>query len=113
MFMSISIPVWGIILAVVVYLTPIIWALITMYFTQKETKNIINAIGLKIEAQDKLIRFVDSKFDTKHDKLENDLIHKIDKVKDNIQSSLLEISKTVNETKGVVNLIVLNRLKTD
>lgn len=109
--MSIAVPIWGIILGIVVYLTPIAWALITMYFSQKETKTILNAINLQIENQDKLIKFVDDKFENKHDELEIQFNNKIEKVKDTLELKLNEMNTNVIKTQTLVELLVMDKIK--
>ncbi len=109
--MTIALPVWSIILGIIIYLTPIAWALITMYFTQKETKSILDAITLQVENQDKLIRFIDDKFENKHDDLEIQLNTKIEKVRDTIEMKLNEMNTNVIKTQTLVELLVMDKIK--
>ena len=111
MFMNITIPMWSIIIAIIVYLTPIIWAVITMYFTQDKTKIILTAITLQIENQQKLISFFDTKFELKHDTLEKDINYKIDKVKDTVQNKISEMNNNIIKTQTLVELLVSDKIK--
>lgn len=109
--MSIGIPVWGIIIGIIVYLTPIVWAVITMFFAQKETKAILAAIMLQVDNQEKLIKFLDSKFEDKHNTLENQLNNKIEKVRDTIELRLSEMNINVIKVQTLVELLVMDKIK--
>lgn len=109
--MNIVVPIWGIVLGIVSYLTPIAWAIITMFFAQKETKRILESIEIQIENQEKLIQLIDTKFETKHSHLENAVNDKFDRFKDSVQLKLTEINNTVISTKTLVDLLVGDKIK--
>lgn len=109
--MVIPIPLWGAIVGAISLITPLIWALITMFFTQKETKAIIATIQLQIINQDKLIVLLDDKFENKFDTYRKEFDHKFEKQRNSIDDKLTKINEIVISTKAVVDLIVKDKIK--
>ncbi len=108
MFMDITItvPIWNMILGIVLLVAPIIWGIITMYFNQGKNKIIFDALITRIDNQDKVINFLDTKVDAHNDKS----IMEFDSYKLNMERQLNRINETVIQTKTLVDLLVQNKI---
>lgn len=111
MSFTLTLPLFHAILAVIVLVSPLIWSIVSMYFTQKETKKILASINEKIKEQDTKINThkedVDGKF-MSYQKYFDDRL----KISENHSDEKFnKINDVLISTKTLVELLVQNKIK--
>lgn len=94
-----SFPLWTIILTLVLFIVPIIWGLIRMYFNQIQMKE-------DILRQDKEITSVKDGMIT----IKKDIEYKLDRHKQATDEKLSKINDITVETHTLVKLLVDNKI---
>lgn len=94
------IPIWGIITSGIIFLVPIVWAIIKMFFR-------VDLHNSRIKNTEDNIKLIE----TNMLKMKGDIEDKIDRHKIETNVRLTEINNTGIATKTLVELLVNNKIK--
>ncbi len=93
-------PLWTVVLATIGFLFSAGLTLVNMFYTQRETKTVLNAVLLRLDNQDKILTL-----------FQNEIEGKFEKHKEGTDGNYRELNKTLIETRTYVKLLVENKIK--